>query len=234
MIFINQENIMQMEQLLFQRIVNKLTFSCGSMPETGLLSGKMGVVIFFFHYARYTGNILHEDFAEILLESVYKNIHTTMPVNFESGYCGIGWGIEYLIQQNFVEAESDGVLTDLDAKIMERDPRRITDYSLATGLEGIICYVLSRLISDKKEQNSKPFDSVYLSDLFTAAKKMPKTEITSSFIDYVEKKELKYDIQIVLHNLIASSNINKDEEYANWKLGLEKGCCGVALKHILK
>lgn len=48
-----------------------------------------------------------------------------MPVDFCSGLSGVGWGVEYLIQNKFVDADSDELLEDIDAKIMEWDVRRI-------------------------------------------------------------------------------------------------------------
>ena len=38
----------------------------------GLYNGKMGMVIFFFHYARYTGNSLYQDFAEEFLNEILE------------------------------------------------------------------------------------------------------------------------------------------------------------------
>lgn len=41
----------------------------------------------------------------------------------------------YLIQNKFIEGESVEVCEEIDNKIMETDPRRISDYTLQTGFE---------------------------------------------------------------------------------------------------
>jgi hypothetical protein len=64
-----------------------------------------------------------------------------MPFSLDKGLTGIGWGIEYLIQNGSVKGESVEICEEIDYRIMETDPKRITDFSLETGFEGsyIIC-----------------------------------------------------------------------------------------------
>ena len=64
--------------------------------DLSLFRGKMGMVLFFFLYARYSGNVRFEDFAGELLDEVCINLHTSLPITFADGLCGIGWGIEFL------------------------------------------------------------------------------------------------------------------------------------------
>src|SRR5450759_41468 len=85
-----------------QRIANVLLLNASFIDNLGLLNGKMGIAIFFFHYSRYTGNKAFEDFAGELIDEIYEEISTLTPMNFEDGLTGIGWGIEYLIRHNFV------------------------------------------------------------------------------------------------------------------------------------
>lgn len=133
--------------------------------ELGLLRGKMGIVLFLHHYAQYSQNIDYRIYAEQLLDELFDEITLELPVNFSTGYCGIGWGIGYLIQMGFIDADADEVLEDIDLQIMERDPLRINDLSIETGLAGIILYVLSRISSANKNNKQLPFDNAYLSAL---------------------------------------------------------------------
>jgi len=64
-------------------------------------------------------------------------------------------------------------LEDLDKRIMEWDVRRITDYSLETGLAGIACYVISRMENREKEHAIIRPD--YISDLVEALKRKEET-----------------------------------------------------------
>jgi hypothetical protein len=150
------------EHPLLPRVVGHLMLHAGFISDTGLYHGKMGLVLFFVHYGRYTGNSLYDDFAGELLEDICEDIHTEMPTDFENGLCGIGWGIEYLLQNGFMEGDSDEVLSDIDKKIMERDIRRITDMDFRTGLAGISCYIQKRINSPCRSRMEKPFDELYL------------------------------------------------------------------------
>lgn len=129
------------KDILLRRIANHLILHSIDIEDIGLFHGKMGVVLFFAHYARYTDSAIYDDFAGELLEEICENIPETLPINLETGLCGIGWGIEYLIQNGFMEGDSNEILTEIDKKVMERDLRRIKDLSLETGLMGISSYI---------------------------------------------------------------------------------------------
>lgn len=134
------------DNALMDRIARHLVIYASFIPDLSLYHGKMGIVLFFANYARYIENPLYDKFAGELLGEIYEEIHVGLPVNFESGLCGIGWGIDYLLQNGFMEGDSDEILSEIDARVMERDLRKITDYSMRTGLEGISFYIPSGLI----------------------------------------------------------------------------------------
>jgi hypothetical protein len=50
------------------RIINALLLHGSFIKNQGLLNGKMGISIFFFHLARKTGNPISENYAGELLE----------------------------------------------------------------------------------------------------------------------------------------------------------------------
>ena len=113
----------------------------------GLLNGKMGICIYFFHLARETGNIEHQEFAEKLIDEVYEEVgkNQTLP-DFENGLAGIAWGIEHLVQHGFVEADTNIILSEVDDKIY----RHIATADglpagLLKGALGYILYILARI-----------------------------------------------------------------------------------------
>ncbi len=138
------------------------------MKDYSLMNGQMGCAIFFALLSRVSGNHWYEDFADELLENICENLTIHHPVNFGSGLCGIGWGIEFLKYQGFIAGDTDEILVDVDNAVMERDVRRISDISLENGLSGILAYVESRLNTQRTNLNYQPFDSIYLSDLSKA------------------------------------------------------------------
>ena len=52
--------------ILLERIANHLIIQTSAMDDIGLYYGKIGIVLFFAHYARYTGCSVYEDFADEL------------------------------------------------------------------------------------------------------------------------------------------------------------------------
>ena len=127
------------------RIARHLIVNSSYTDNLGLFDGKIGIVIFFAHLARYSRKKIYDDFAGKLLDEVYAQIHTETPINFKNGLCGIGWSMEYLLQNDFIEGNSNDVLAGIDEKIMERDPLRVCDKSFETGAAGILFYILTRL-----------------------------------------------------------------------------------------
>lgn len=141
------------------------------LDDCGLLSGRMGIILAVTAYNRNAGAEVYEDFADDLFDTIPGKLHTDFPVGFEKGLCGIGWGIEYLIRHGFVEGDGVEVCEALDRKIMEKDPRRMGDLSLETGLEGLLNYVLAHLYGAVRQQSALPFDREYLDNLFSAVEK---------------------------------------------------------------
>lgn len=148
----------------------QLLFSSFNADQS-LFNGKTGIMLFFFHYARFTGNHYYEDFAGELLNDVCMNLSVDLPITFLDGICGIGWSIEYMKKQGFIEGDTDEILEEIDKKVMERDLRRITNTSFDYGLEGIVAYIRSRLDSERYISDKLPFDSNYLEDMKTACLK---------------------------------------------------------------
>lgn len=132
-----------------EQIAKSLYFSCKQF-DIGLFYGKMGRCLFFFDYSRVTELRAFEELAGELLDEVMESVCLGMPVGLSFGWCGIGWGVEYLVRKGFVEDDDNEERNKIDEKVMEYDVRRLGDYSLATGLEGISWYVLLRLSSGDK------------------------------------------------------------------------------------
>ena len=100
-----------------KKIANVLVLNASFTDNPGLLNGKMGIAIFFYHYSRYTDNKLYEEYAGELIDEIYSEITTHTPVNLADGLIGIGWGIEYLVKKGFVQADTDEALSEIDAAV---------------------------------------------------------------------------------------------------------------------
>ncbi|MGE5458043.1 MAG: hypothetical protein ACM3RX_06790 [Methanococcaceae archaeon] len=100
-----------------KRISNVLLLNASFTDNLGLLNGKMGIEIFFYHYFRYTRNKIFEEYADELIDETYSEINFNTPVNLADGLTGIGWGIEYLVNKGFVQADTDDALSEIDAAV---------------------------------------------------------------------------------------------------------------------
>lgn len=80
----------------------------------GLVNGKMGAAIFLFEYARISKNHQYADYANMLMDDIYELVISRIPISFENGLTGIGWGIAYLAKNGFIEADPDIILAEMD------------------------------------------------------------------------------------------------------------------------
>ena len=97
-----------------QRITNVLLLNASFIDNIGLLNGKMGIAIFFYRYGRYSNIKVYTDYAGELIDEIYEEINLNTSTDFTDGLTGIGWGIEYLIENKFVDADSDEALSEID------------------------------------------------------------------------------------------------------------------------
>lgn len=218
-----------------KRIAQYLLLHGSTIPNIGLLHGKMGVCIFFFHYAKQTKNEVYQMYAEDLIDEIYSEINVNIPANFKDGLCGIAWGIGYLAENKFVKVNSDIVLKKLDESILERDVRRISDISLDTGLKGIAYYVLSRCAD--KDSNFSTTNSDYISDLLSALKRAtPDAELTFLITNLerfiTDNKSPKYDF--FLKKLMKETVCPKRKIWEQQRpMGIaDQGLAGIGIKFL--
>lgn len=133
---------------LLQQIVNKIEENLPQIKVPGLFYGKMGMVIFFFHYARFSGDDNYEDIGLELIESIQQDIDYSTPATYGSGLAGIGTGLLYLARNKFLEGNISDILVDFD-NIIWQDLiyNELLDASLENGLCGIGKYYTYRIIS---------------------------------------------------------------------------------------
>ena len=209
---------------LLQRLCNDLILRSSYLDSLGLQQGKMGAVLFFFHYARYTGNTLYENYAEDLFDEVYNDVNKGLNYGFANGLCGIGWAVEYLVKKGFIEGDTDDALEEIDRQVMIYAPTRISDLSFANGLDGIVCYVLSRLLSPRASEASLPFDERYRKELYWACKNVSIKEHTtyiSSYVNLFEKGHCSYSFNDVIEQLFDLSEDVFNMKGMTWETGIK-------------
>ena len=98
-----------------------------------------------------------------LIDAVYDQVSLNLPYTFDNGLLGIGCGFEYIINNGFIETDSNEILSELDFWVMNLiDSRTINNLNLDKGICGIGYYLYCRL---KKRMN----DNVHLSKTLCTA-----------------------------------------------------------------
>lgn len=108
---------MQEKDLILRKIANALYLNVQHIPTDGLLKGKLGIVLFLYHYADYSKQDHYSDFADSYLDYLYDTISARTPLTFSEGLAGIGWVFHHLITEQLIEGDSDDVLEEIDNAI---------------------------------------------------------------------------------------------------------------------
>ncbi len=187
--------------------------STAYMKENGLFHGKMGIVLFFMHYSRYRNSTDFENFANMLLDEIFEDVVFDMPIDFEDGLSGIGWGIEYLLEHNFVGGNTFDILEDIDSKLSAYNFFNYPDRSFRRGTEGVFCYLRKHLSGKvlEKEKKKKEYLKVFSKYLLA--------------LDNEDVFELK--------SFLADCDFDINLPISKWRLGIDNGCAGYGLKLML-
>ena len=72
------------------------------------------MAILFYSYSRYAKDPLYERFADEVVDSVLE-LSNELPMRFSDGLTGIGWGITYLLLEEFIAGDIDEILSEIDS-----------------------------------------------------------------------------------------------------------------------
>ena len=128
-------------------INNLLLQHAGGLKDPGLLHGKMGISLYFFYLAKHTGSTDHQSFGETLLDEVYEYIQNNKTgFGFSDGLAGIAWAIIHLVENRFVEADLDEILSDADDRIYYHlHQSQEIDFGFSNGILGYLFYVVTKI-----------------------------------------------------------------------------------------
>jgi lantibiotic modifying enzyme len=161
-----------------------------SCSNHGLMHGNMGMSIFFYHLARNTNNPEYDKIAGDLLDKAFDNMSVLASVDFENGLAGIGWGIEHLVQNNFIEADIDEILEEADNKVFKAlNENPVSSFELDNGLTGYLFYLIYRL---KNKTPSFSMAAQINKELIILTINKIDELVTSQFPNIV--KEMQFDL----------------------------------------
>lgn len=127
-----------MKDNVLMQIANALSANVQKLPDPGLLEGKMGVAVFLYHYARYSGRTAYNQLAGNLLDEILESMSDS-EISFSTGLSGIGWGMKHLLDEHFCEAEDD-MLEEIDNSMIHY----ITNHTDEDMLDGCLYLAVCR------------------------------------------------------------------------------------------
>ncbi len=133
-----------------------------------LMGGKAGVALFFFYYSLMTKEEKYQDVGIEMLSEIFDEINNGFIYHTHAGgLAGIGWTVELLSQNEFLEIDTNETLGDIDPYLHKTMIHDIThdNYDFLHGAVGNGNYFLSRAknaavndylseLLDKLEENS--------------------------------------------------------------------------------
>lgn len=215
---------------LRQKILHHVILHSFDEKAKGLLVGRMGMVVALYLVGRESGKIACLNLADRILETIVEHLDKGQSFCFSSGLCGIGWGIDFLLHEHFIDGNPEEICENLNATIMQVNPEKL-DYSLAYGLEGLLHYVLAHISSCGK----MPFDYSFLKSLYKAVEKVPLISVSRGLYQLCDSYRCVYEgrsqkYQFSITDFIHSSCRNITEcNYMQQDLSLASGLCGSLL-----
>jgi len=159
--------------------------------NVSLIGGNAGICLFHFYYSKKFQNEQSTEIAYKIIEDTFVKINNGFSFHtFAGGLAGIGWLIEFLEQNDFLETDTDEILAELDEylyKLMIEDLKN-HNFDYLHGASGIALYFTKRKQSKKISE--------YLND----------------YIDILSKISIKEGLSI---KWISEINSSKNEKFYN-------------------
>lgn len=117
-----ESNIYKSTQVspILLHVANTILCNYSMTTTPNLINGRMGVCLFLYEYARFTGIKEYEDIADEMMDLILKILHKGQDEDNISSLSGIGIGVIYLITHQFLEDTDDhDSLEDVDKYLLK-------------------------------------------------------------------------------------------------------------------
>ena len=188
---------------LLRKIANTVIANLDNTTEIGLFKGRMGLTIFLYEYARYSGNSVYEKMADTLIDRIYTQFKPGISFSMIDGSASIGIGLSYLLRNHFIEGNIDNILQDLDRKLLDSSEDVLFKETTSTiPVFSSGAYLLSRLPLCSVEQKEKWIMNI----IDTGISFMWKIIIRKKF----EPKLSLLNSMFLVYNQLMKYNIDKE------------------------
>jgi len=212
-----------------QRLLHHMMLHSKDFPNQGLLYGRLGVALVMEQYAMNTQLKPVRILAENIIEESFEHISSDVPLDLSSGLCGIGWSIEFMLQNGFMKGNSLDICEVIDNKLMQENPNFSDNLSLERGLEGKLHYILAHIQGTKNK--GKPFSRQYLELLMTKLNLIieSNTPTTNTMRNLINLFTKMYHSKPWSYSLDLANFISYDVKNSKDLLGLREGLAGYFL-----
>ena len=209
---------------LYQKALHYLVLhSYDDVIPLGLKDGKSGISLVLAHIAKVNQLPELSQVSNDLFSYVIRNLDNNMSYEFDSGLSGIGWCIEYLIQEGYAQGDSADICTEIDDKIMEYDLFRIAHNNSDAKFRGLLHYIYAHVQGANKSQITV-FDRDYMSNLLNILERKCKCNLFWSHDVDLSNKLLDGSTNVYKFSL--TPFINPHLKITFNKLGLYDGLAG--------
>lgn len=164
----------------------------------GVLSGSSGIALFQFYYAKFLDKDITETSNSLMKNCIQKINEGYNHGTYCSGISGMGWVLNHLEQNDFIEIDIDNLCLDLDNylyQLMVNDLQK-GNYDFLHGGLGYAFYFLSRYENTKSDSAKKNYQAYLLFFIHLISKKSENYKNTIRWISEigVEHKEKVYNL----------------------------------------
>ena len=104
---------------ILRQIANTIVANLKNTEPIGLFNGKIGIALFLYKYAHYSGSTVYEEIASELINDVFNLVKSDMSPSIIDGMGGIGYGLSMLLGEHLVESDpEENVLDDIDKMLL--------------------------------------------------------------------------------------------------------------------
>lgn len=189
-----------------ERIARHIRERWDDFESDGLLEGRLGGILFLFHYGRYAGDPAIRQFAFSSLAALLSAPAEALGLG--EGLLGWGWALEYLYRNAFLTAEEYDRLDRSDALLSALGNHPWEDLNLHTGLGGCLRYLLARLYANRV---GTPFGgggwTALASRLYEAARSVIEEKRETDCIDTYLEFVWRYEERAVVEPVVSLYDI---------------------------
>lgn len=133
----------------------------------GLADGQLGIALVLHHYASLMSDQEVHDFAIYQTDYVISRAAMLPRLDLESGLMGLGWGLEYLVQNGMADCNTADICEEIDFYLLTVSPLTLCQEQDFKGLDGMLNYLMVHYqnMSDALQQCFKAWFSDILKEL---------------------------------------------------------------------